>query len=146
MAGRGPAPKPSEQRRRRNAETVSGTHLIDDGFELGPSIEQATGKQIWIPQVLAWWKTWQTSPQAKSFIATDWQRLAFLAPLVELYWQEPDKNLLSEIRLNEERLGATVVDRQRARMTIEESKEQAQVISIAGSAARERIAKRNLNK
>lgn len=41
-----------------------------------------------------------------------------LAPLVEAYWQDPRPALLAEIRLNEERLGATVRDRQSLRMTL----------------------------
>lgn len=41
-----------------------------------------------------------------------------LAPLVEAYWQDPKPALLAEIRLNEERLGATVRDRQSLRMTV----------------------------
>lgn len=40
-----------------------------------------------------------------------------LAPLVEQFWTTGDKALLAEIRLNEERLGATVRDRQGLRMT-----------------------------
>jgi hypothetical protein len=52
------------------------------------------------------------------FTATDWQRLHMLAPLVEQYFAEPKQALLAEIRLNEQLLGATVVDRQRARMRI----------------------------
>jgi hypothetical protein len=46
-----------------------------------------------------------------------------LAPLVEQYHAEPKPALLSEIRLNEERMGATVADRQRLRMKLEGPKE-----------------------
>ncbi|MPZ84009.1 MAG: hypothetical protein GEV28_27895 [Actinophytocola sp.] len=41
-----------------------------------------------------------------------------LAPLVDQYFNEPRKDLLAEIRLNEGLLGATHVDRLRARITI----------------------------
>ncbi|MFE0151397.1 hypothetical protein ACFWY5_29920 [Nonomuraea sp. NPDC059007] len=41
-----------------------------------------------------------------------------LAPLVEAYWEEPKPSILAEIRLNEERLGATIRDRQALRMNI----------------------------
>ncbi len=41
-----------------------------------------------------------------------------LAPLVEQYFAEPKTGLLAEIRLNEERLGATVADRMRLRMRL----------------------------
>jgi hypothetical protein len=56
-------------------------------------------------------------------------RLGILAPLVERYALRPSASALSEIRQNEERLGATVVDRMRARMIVEES-EDAQVLSL----------------
>ncbi|MGH3762943.1 hypothetical protein [Actinophytocola sp.] len=58
------------------------------------------------------------SPQAQAFTVTDWQRLHMLAPLVDQYFAEPRKELLAEIRLNEGLLGATHVDRLRARITI----------------------------
>ncbi|MEV4281364.1 hypothetical protein [Actinoplanes xinjiangensis] len=51
--------------------------------------------------------------QAAVFEGTDWLRLATLAPIVEAYWRRPSAAELSEIRMNEERLGATVVDRMR---------------------------------
>lgn len=41
-----------------------------------------------------------------------------LAPLVEAYWSDPKPAILAEIRLNEERLGATVRDRQALRMQV----------------------------
>src|SRR5690606_23489120 len=65
-----------------------------------------------------WWDNWTSSPQASTFLSTDWERLQMLAPLVEAYWQDPKPSLLAEIRLNEERLGATVRDRQSLRMTV----------------------------
>jgi hypothetical protein len=53
------------------------------------------------------------SPQSTQFAETDWKRLEFLAHLVERYLSDPQERTLSEIRLNEERLGATVADRKR---------------------------------
>lgn len=73
------------------------------------------------PETEAWYETWATSPQAAVFLSTDWQRLQVLAYLYDdLY--EPTMNdkggrqtsltaLVSEIRQNEARLGATVSDR-----------------------------------
>lgn len=141
MAGRGPAPKPAEQRRRRNIDPIAESKITDDGQRLGPDLNKLTGRSDWLPQVIAWFETWRTSPQAKVFVATDWQRLGMLAPLVQEYLAEPRSTILSEIRLNEERLGATVVDRQRARMVVEpSSKDTAPVIALAS--AKDRIAKR----
>jgi len=142
MAGRGPAPKPADQRRHRIKDAVATTNLVDDGALLGPDLVKLTGRKTWPVQIQNWYKIWRQSPQAKSFIDTDWQRLGMVAYLLEQYYQEPKSTLMSEIRLNEERLGATVVDRQRARMQIE-TKEKAQVLSLVpGSSAKDRIAKR----
>jgi hypothetical protein len=45
-----------------------------------------------------------------------------LAPIVDAYWLEPTTKLLAEIRLNESLLGATHVDRMRARIKVEAPK------------------------
>jgi hypothetical protein len=94
--------------------------------------------------VVKWYETWRTAPQSKQFIDTDWQRLGMVAYLFEQYLADPKSTILSEIRLNEERLGATVVDRQRARMVIEptDGKDASVLSLVPGSSARERIAKR----
>ena len=69
--------------------------------------------------VVEWFETWRRSPQAQLFEDTDWARLVMLAPIVQAYLRRPSAAALSEIRMNEERLGATVVDRMRARIVIE---------------------------
>lgn len=74
------------------------------------------------PRTLAWWDMWTTAPQAESFLPSDWTRLQMLASVVDQFFLTGDKNLLAEIRLNEEKLGATVRDRQNLRMTIKNDK------------------------
>ena len=59
--------------------------------------------------------------EAAVFEPTDWRRLDSLATIVEAYWRQPSADALSEIRTNEERLGAIVVDRMRARMRIKDA-------------------------
>ncbi|MEU1759995.1 hypothetical protein ACFYON_17450 [Micromonospora sp. NPDC005686] len=46
-----------------------------------------------------------------------------LALVYEAILKRPSAALLAELRMNEERLGATVVDRQRARMVIEHAED-----------------------
>lgn len=119
------APKPDDQRRRRNAPT-HGEHVVtDDGATRGPSLAEATGTGSWSPAVLSWWEDWRHAPQAVLFERTDWRRLALLASIVEAYVARPSAAALSEIRMNEERLGATVVDRMRARIRVEREAEEA---------------------
>lgn len=117
MAGRGPTPKPDDQRQRRNA-TVPMTELV-----LGSTPVDAPalpGKAKFLKATRDWYDTWCRSPQASQLTVTDWQRLHMLAPLVDQYWRNPDKAILAEIRLNERELGATVESRQRLRWTVKQ--------------------------
>lgn len=114
MAGNGPAPK--ESRRRRNADTYSGsgTVVADDGQLRGPALEGG-----WSERARSWYDTWRRSPQAAVFVATDWMRLRMLVPLVESYLEAPHHMKLAEIRQNESLLGATHTDRLKARIKVE---------------------------
>ncbi|PPG35025.1 hypothetical protein C5E10_05330 [Pseudoclavibacter sp. RFBG4] len=109
------APK-SEATRHRHARPAHGEKVIvRDNRTRGPRLEGE-----WSSETQTWYETWRKSPQSQLFEATDWQRLRLLAPLVEANFIKPSAAGLSEIRLNEERLGATVVDRMRARIAITE--------------------------
>ena len=113
----GMGPPPSENRRRTNADTFTPTDTVTaDGRTRGPALKGA-----YSAQTKAWYATWRKSPQSLVFTATDWQRLAMLAPLVDLYFREPDVKLLTEIRQNESLLGATHVDRLRGRLKVNQS-------------------------
>lgn len=111
MAGRGPAPKDPEKRQRVNKPTELEELPASHDGEVPPLPRR--GK--YLKATRDWYATWARSPQAAGFGATDWQRLAMLAALVDRYWREPSKELMSEIRLNEAKLGGTVEDRQRLR-------------------------------
>ncbi|MFE3386359.1 phage terminase small subunit [Streptomyces anulatus] len=114
MAGVGPTPSPN--RRRKNTDPVATTILPADGYT-GPSPDFPGGHD-YDARTLSWYETWRASPQAATFLATDWQRLHMLAELVEKYWAEPSKELLSEIRLNEASIGGTPADRMRLRWSL----------------------------
>nr|BFD90702.1 hypothetical protein KitaXyl93_20620 [Kitasatospora sp. Xyl93] len=114
MAGVGPTPSPN--RRRRNGDPVEGTVLPAGGFT-GPAPDLPGGHD-YDSRTLSWYDTWKRSPQAATFLPTDWQRLHMLAQLVEAFWEEPKKELLAEIRLNEAALGGTAADRMRLRWSL----------------------------
>lgn len=114
MGGTGPVP--SASRRRKNSDPVQPTVLPADGYS-GPSPDLPGGHD-YDTRTLSWYETWRSSPQAATFLATDWQRLHMLAQLVELYWAKPSKDLLSEIRLNESAIGGTAADRMRLRWSL----------------------------
>jgi hypothetical protein len=126
MAGIGPPPKENRQRprdtRRNLGEFVA---LSADGKIRGPEL---VGQ--YSPQTVTWYDTWRRSAQAQLFEPTDWSRLALLAPLVESHYRRPSAAAAGEIRLTEERLGATYVDRLRARIRIERDRPDATVTAI----------------
>jgi hypothetical protein len=129
------AAKPEDQRRRRNKPTHDTKTLKDDGIVRGPAL-----RGNFDAEVREWHETWRRSPQAALFEETDWSRLQMLASIVQAYVRRPGAAALSEIRMNEERLGATVVDRMRARMVIERDDADAPLAEVVD--AREAIKRR----
>lgn len=115
MAGYGPPP--AENKRRRNADRYEGHEVEVDGVS---KVDAPPMPGRWPAAVKRWYATWCSSPQAQAFTVTDWQRLHMLAPLVAQYFSTPDRALMAEIRLNESLLGATHVDRLRARIKVAE--------------------------
>ncbi|WP_229398192.1 phage terminase small subunit [Micromonospora okii] len=135
------APKPDATRRRRNAPTHGETVLpADDGTVRGPALADLLPGRPFAPEVAAWWEDWRRAPQAAAFERTDWRRLATLAPILDAYWRRPSAAALSEIRMNEERLGATVVDRMRARMRVETDADTADALPAGVTSLTERRA------
>ena len=113
MAGRGPAPKDPEQRRRRNVDEPM-TIVQADGQRHGPDLPET---HEWPQATLDWWETWRTSAQAATFTATDWSFLIDTAVLHAEFWLG-DRSVASELRLRAAKFGATPEDRARLKITI----------------------------
>lgn len=127
---RGTLHSKKENGRNRNGTPHASHHYERTGKIHGPELADITHREGWPPFVLEWWSTWRRAPQAVAFEETDWLRLALLAPFYESMVTRPSAAALAEIRMNEERLGATVVDRMRARMTIAPREEDAAPASL----------------
>lgn len=125
MAGNGPTP--ATNRRRRNADTYADVQTTIQAGKTtlrGPLFK--TVAPDWLDDhpdlwdlVEKWWNTWRRSPLAGAWLETDWSRLAMLVPLVASYYAKPHYTKLAEIRQNESLLGATHVDRLKARIKVE---------------------------
>jgi hypothetical protein len=100
------------------------TTVTADGTLHGPPIPSPAK---WLVATRVWWDSWRRAPQASAFTGTDWQRLTMLLPLVDGYFRKPHHLMLAEIRLNESLLGATYVDRLKARIKVESAKPTATV-------------------
>ncbi|WNN93957.1 terminase small subunit [Arthrobacter phage Nitro] len=139
MAGRGPAPKLQHQRerdtKRRQADAVL---LKADGELRGPDLPLGIVNPH--PETILWWDTWRRSPQAQLFEDTDWEALKRAALLHDYVWKSPQKPsaaAISELRLIEERYGATYVDRQRAKIQIERGEDaDAEVVQLRSVSSR----------
>lgn len=111
MAGSGPAPKSAGKRRRRNVDPVPVTKLEQPTQSRGPDLPPGP----WHGQTIQWWENWRGSPQAASFLATDWDVLLETALLHTMFWAGNEK-VAGELRLRVAKFGATVEDRARLRM------------------------------
>lgn len=119
MAGRGPLPKASHQRERDTARRQAGAQVLQrDDVVRGPELPAYIVDPH--PATVEWWQVWRTSPNAAIFEATDWEVLKRAALLQDATFKaaKPSAAAISELRLLEERLGATVADRQRLRLSI----------------------------
>jgi hypothetical protein len=120
MAGMGPPPK--ENRRRQNKDTYGAekVELTEEQLTELRTIPEGD----WLSEVRLWWRTWSTCAQAQLFTQTDWQRLRTLIVTVQSYHLRPTPQKMAEIRQTETLLGATYVDRMRARIKINKPDEQ----------------------
>ncbi|WP_455713719.1 phage terminase small subunit [Streptomyces uncialis] len=120
MAGRGPAPKDPSKRRRRNASEPETVVAPDDELR-GP--ELPTGilpdDADWHPRTVQWWQTWRQSPQASTFIDTDWDFLLDTALLHHVMWTKGRWEFASEVRLRAAKYGATPEDRARLKLKVD---------------------------
>ncbi|PWK81714.1 hypothetical protein C8D88_116126 [Lentzea atacamensis] len=120
MAGRGRAPKDPEKRVRRNADPIPTAELTTDGELRGlelPADVLGEGEE-WHPQTLRWWNTWRSSPQAQTFLQTDWDFLLDTALMHHTMWAKGRWEFAAELRLRAAKFGATPEDRARLRMKV----------------------------
>lgn len=113
MAGRGPAPKDSDQRRRRNAGDPVEV-LTPDGEIHGPELPDT---HEWPDATVAWWETWRKSALAPKFTDTDWSFLLDTAVLHAEFWMG-DRKMAQELRLRVAKFGGTLEDRARLKVEI----------------------------
>lgn len=112
MAGRGPAPKDSDKRIRRNADPIGTTTIA---FVPGQQPELPEGGD-WPQVTIDWWKAWRDSPLSDQFTDVDWHFMLDTALLHKAVWGEGELKWLAELRLREAKVGATAEDRARLRI------------------------------
>ena len=100
MGTRGPAPKPADQRRRRNPPKANTVKLPAEGRQGPPPPWPLAGRT---PNI--WAELWRT-PMAVVWERNGWQRFVARYVRVVLYAERSlDKSALAEARQMEDRLG-----------------------------------------
>ena len=118
MAGKGPAPKPASERRRRNVDPVPTQVVTADGAVRGPELPKGYD---WHMQTIKWWQTWRISPMASTFTHTDWDFLLDTAILHSAHWN--GENTAAELRIRVAKFGATPEDRLRLRLQVDSTQD-----------------------
>lgn len=119
MAGVGPPPKPANRRARQNKDSKPSTVLR---FVRG-TVPDLPDDVDWHPRTRAWWQMWARSPQADSFVETDWSFLLDTALMHHAMWSKGQWTLAAEVRLRVAKFGATPEDRARLRMVFADADE-----------------------
>lgn len=122
MAGRGFAPKETRSRARdAKARDAEMRQVEPDDEVRGPELPEGVlpDQESWHLRTVQWWETWRRSPQAQTFIATDWDFLLDTALLHHVMWTKGRWEFASEVRLRAAKYGATPEDRMRLKLKIE---------------------------
>lgn len=115
MAGRGPAPKPSDKRARRNSDPVGITLVESEPVAQPPLPEVMPNGEEWPEQTVNWWRMWRKDPLAAEFRFTDWSELMDCAVVHGQLWSGR-MSVAAELRLRTAKFGATAEDRARLRI------------------------------
>ncbi len=119
---RGGIPKDPAIRQRRNRASSKATLLAETNpRRRAPCLPKRAEGQDWHPLTRAWWRDIWHSPMAQEYVKADDHALYRLAVLIDQFWSDPDKDLASEIRLQQQAFGLTPLDRRRLEWTIEQA-------------------------
>jgi hypothetical protein len=114
MAGRGPAPKAPDQRRRRNEPTAGEwVTLTADDVPKPPSLpSRGKGRGHWSPRTRRAWKQWWSDPVSLQWGPGDRDLVEHLADIYEEWVRDPMPTSASEIRQLRDSLGLSPKGRQ----------------------------------
>jgi hypothetical protein len=82
-------------------------------------LDGESAEMPWPEATKTWWLNWRKSPQAAAFAASDWDVLLETAVLHARFWTG-DHAVASELRLRVSKFGATLEDRARLKMEIDQ--------------------------
>ena len=123
-----PNPKHQSVRARANVRSTRATlhEVAPEDVEI-PALptrykKNADGilqESVWRLETQDWWEAIWSSPMSTEFHSSDTHGLYMLAALVDSFWDAPDAQHHSEVRLARKDYGLTPLDRRRLEWTIE---------------------------
>ena len=149
---RGPAPKATTLRQRRNRTTTAAElkaipgpttrrpklpiRIVYDEAD-APVLDELGQPKVrpWHPFTVAAWRDWWRSPMAAEWLRADWHGLYILADLWDRYWYAPSSSLATLINQHRAAFGLTPIDRRRLQWEIQkiEKRQVPQAPRISGA-------------
>lgn len=114
MGTRGPIPKRSDQRRRRNKPDVPVDQVAADGVVRGPDLKGAH-----TAVAKRWWEALRRSGQAQFFEPSDWAAAELVVLAIDEFAKKPSAMMLQSINSMMSSLLVTEGDRRRMRLELQ---------------------------
>ncbi len=135
MAGKGQAPKPTDQKLGRpNGKPDEPTRITFEPVT-GPDLPETVD---WHPQTRLWWDSLRFSPLAELLMDADWQFLIDTAMVHHQFWTTGHSNYASELRLRVAKIGVTPEERRRLRVEATEASPEPEQEQDTSAAAQRR--------
>lgn len=119
MGERGPAPKRSSQRRRRNQDAGEVEHVGASGPVAQPEPPSGLGERA-----LAWYRSLAESGQARFYEPSDWQVALVCAQAIDLFMETGRATVLAEVRGLQSQLLATEGERRRVKLEVDRDQDE----------------------
>lgn len=122
MAGRGPAPKPADQRRNRNKkERGDWQGILAPSTSVPPMPERGEERGDWSDRTARAWNAWWSDPASTQWSPSDIELVEHLADVMEEWVRDPGTaGRAGEVRQLRDVLGLTPKGRQDRRWKIAE--------------------------
>jgi hypothetical protein len=115
-------------RKRPSDRTGTGTGRADDPRFIRVAQGTSTGSEhpipeadpSWKPKARSWYNSLKLSGQSAFFEPSDWATAVAAADAYDVFLRTHNASILAQFTRLSERLGATIADRQRTRINLEE--------------------------
>lgn len=121
---KGPTPKSSKTRQRRNRTSTAATlETREQVRATAPKLGTHPTGGKWEKRTRDWWSDVWSSPMASEYLEADTDGLRMLAALIDAFWKKPHPSLAAEIRLQRVCFGLTPIDRRRLQWEVVRTEE-----------------------